>query len=221
MKLSASFLSCIGTIGLLLAVPDRAVADPIVLLPDATGSINAFNGQIFTGVDTFISDNNSNRFSAIIEFDLAPFAGGRVGSGRLTGSIVANNALDTGVRRIGLSAYAGNRMLDSGDLARHAIPFGTVSYHPLPTGENGLVTFSFDITSALQTLLLGGADAVGIRFDALNFQAPSAVSLPGAVAPTSLQISAVPEPSTFGLLAIAVAAWLSGSLAKRPSFDLG
>jgi hypothetical protein len=207
MKQSASILSCVTAIVVSLALPHRAVADPVVLFADAVGSINAFNGQILTrDSETFISNNNSNQFSAILEFDLAAFAGGQVGKSRLTGSIVANNALDTGVRQIALSAYAGNLMLDAEDLFRPAITFGTVTYHPRPTGENGLVGFSFDVTSQLNTVLRGGADAVGIRFDALNFQAPSAVSLPGAVAPTSLEISPVPEPSTLSLLTIAVAA---------------
>jgi hypothetical protein len=208
MKFITPFWSCAVVVGLSVASPGRALADPIILQPVAVGSVNALNGQIFTqDFQTFISSNNSNQFSAILEFDLSAFEGRRAGSSRLAGSLSANNALDTGSRQIGLSAYSGNLMLDVEDLIRPAIPIGSVTYHPLPTGEDPSVSFDFDITPAVNTLLLGGANAVGIRFDALNFQAPSTVNLPGQIfAPTRLEISPVPEPATLTLLGIGLAA---------------
>ncbi len=213
MKSSASLLSCVATIGVLLALPGRAAADPVRLFADAFGSIDALSGRIFTqDSQTFISSNNANQLSAILEFDLAAFAGGPVGKSRLSGSIVVNNALETGVRRIGLSAYAGNLMVDIEDLDRPAIPIGTVSYHP---PRDFAVGFSFDMTSTLNTLLRGGADSVGIRFDALNFQAPSAVTMPGSFGVTNLEISRAPEPSTLTLLTIAGAVGWARRVPRR------
>ena len=216
MKSATLFLSCAVVVGLPLASPGRALADPIIILqPVAVGSVNALDGQIFTqDFQTFISSNNSNQFSAILEFDLSTLEGRRAGSSRLTGAISANNALDTGSREIGLSAFSGNLMLEVEDLTRPAIPIGTVTYHPFPTGENSQVGFNFDITPALNTLLLGGANAMGIRFDALNFQAPSSVNLAGSFfMPTRLEISPVPRPATLSLLGIGLAA--TGWRARR------
>lgn len=218
MKSATLFLSCAVVVGLPLALPGRALADPIILLPVAVGSINALNGQIFTqDFQTFISRNHSNQFSAILEFDLSAFAGRPLGSSRLTGALSANNALDTGSRQIGLSAFPGNLMLEVEDLTRPAIAIGSVTYHPLPTGDSQ-VAFDFDTTPTLNTLLFGGANAVGIRFDALNFQAPSTVNLAGSFfEPTRLEINPVPEPTTLSLLGIGLAA--TGWQARRRRND--
>ena len=77
MKSATLFLSCAVVVGLSVASPGRALADPIIILqPVAVGSVNALNGQIFTqDFQTFISSNNSNQFSAILEFDLLNLGG--------------------------------------------------------------------------------------------------------------------------------------------------
>jgi len=223
MNCASVFLSSALVIGLTVALPDRALADPMILPPVAVGSINALDGQVFTqDFQTFISRNNSNQFSAILEFDLSAFAGHPVGSSRLTGAVSANNALDTGSRQIGLSAYAGDLMVEVDDLTRSAIPIGSVTYHPSPTGNDVQVAFNLAITSTLNTLLLGGATAAGIRFDALNFQAPSTVNLAGSsFGPTRLEITPTPEPTTLSLLGIGLAAigWQTRRRRDRHLFD--
>jgi hypothetical protein len=112
----------------------------------------------------------------------------------LVGTIFANNFLDTGDRIIDLLLYGGDGLLSTTDFEIPAISAGTATYHP-PLDRS--VSYIFDVTNIVQSIIDGGYDFVGVRFAALNMQAPSQLN-PDAL-PT-LELIAVPEPSSLILL---------------------
>lgn len=147
--------------------------------------------------------------SAVVEYDVSAFAGMHLKAGTLDGSVFANNFLDTGERIIEILLFAGDGTLSPSDFQIAATGVGTVSYHPRPLPPSDRdVAFSFDVTDFVQSLLDGGDTFVGVRFAALNVQAPSQLS---ALEPPTLSL--VSEPTTLGLLGIGFATF--GMLAHR------
>jgi hypothetical protein len=94
------------------------------------------------------------------EFDVAAFTGGQVASATISGRVSVNNAFDVGVRGFDFLLYAGNGAADLTDHQIAATLVGTGSYHP-PLQSS--FTFSFDVTSTVQTLLNNGATWIGLR----------------------------------------------------------
>jgi hypothetical protein len=143
------------------------------LTPTASGSVD----QVSNTVDSrpLISNNDNNRYSAILEYDLSSFTASSVTSATIAGTVFVNNALDQGNRTIAIEIFAGHSGVSLGDATVQATTVGTVTYHP-PVNDH--VDFSFDITTVLRNLLNSGATYIGIRFRGVNNpQAPSMLSV--------------------------------------------
>lgn len=199
-----------------VAFPASLRADPItVLMPVVSGAVNdvpvdGIGDSLSTA--PFISRVDRpgfhiNVFSAILEFDVSSLAHSPIHRATIAGTIESNNSLDTGTREIALSLFVGDGQLTVADFAITAQRIGTVQYHPTPTGPEQSVSFSFPITAALHDLLDNGAMFAGIRFDAVNFQAPSALSQPftGALPHLAIDSATTPEPTSLLLIGTGLA----------------
>lgn len=119
---------------------------------------DSFNSSPFQGLLRKGGPTQEDR--AIQEFPASAFAGSTVTSAVLDGLITSNNAFDVGVRTFEFRLYAGNGTADLSNFSQNGIVVGTASYHP------PLVTslpYSFDVTSAAQTLISGGATWIGLQ----------------------------------------------------------
>jgi hypothetical protein len=187
----------------------EAAAEPITLSPVAVGSVEGLSGTVLA--EPFITRTDRPGFtqqlhSAIVEFDVTALSSVRVATSRLTGTIQANNFLDTGRRDIGVFVFSGNGVVDVLDFSAAGSQVGSVSYHPTPVGADRAVAFSFDVTIPLQRLIDTGASDIAVRFDALNFQAPSVLEARDCCFnPTQLHVTPVPEPGTLLLLSSGIA----------------
>ncbi len=119
---------------------------------------DSFNTASFQGLIRKSGASLEDR--AIQEFDAAAFAGGTLASATITGTIFVNNSFDVGVRGFDFLVYAGNGNTDLSDHQTAAVLIGTGSYHP-PLQSS--FTYSFDATSAVQSLVNGGATWIGLR----------------------------------------------------------
>ena len=134
-----------------------------------------------------------------MEYDLSTFSGMTLDSVSLDGTIFANNFLDTGVRNIDILLFGGDGVLSTADFQIAATSVGTASYSP-PTDSS--VTFGFDVTGLVNSLIDSGVNFIGVRFTALNYQAPSQLS---EFNPPTLTVTAVPEPTTLALMGLGLA----------------
>ena len=205
-SISRAWFVVVMTASLTLAgrAAHEAGADPITLTPVAVGSVEGLSGTVLA--NPFISRSDRPGFtqqvhSAIVEFDVTALSGVRIATSRLRGTIEANNFLDTGRRDVGAFVFSGNGIVDVLDFSAAGSQVGSVSYHPTPVGADRAVAFSFDLTIPLQHLIDTGATDIAVRFEALNFQAPSVLSTPGSIfSPTQLDVTPVPEPGSLLLL---------------------
>jgi hypothetical protein len=207
-----------------LGLASVTVADPIYTFsPVAVGSVEGLSGTILA--DPFISRTDrpgftQQRHSAIVEFDVAALSGVRVASW-LTGTIQANDFLDTGRRDIGAVVFPGNGDVDVLDFSAAGSHVGSVSYHPTPFGADYHVAFSFNLTIPLQRLIDSGASDIAVRFEGLNFQAPSVLSTPDCCfSPTQLHVTPVPEPGTLLLFGTGAAGLIASRHRRAHGWEL-
>ena len=120
---------------------------------------DTFNGAPFEGLMRRVSSVEDR---AIQEFNVASLAGSTIVSATLSGTIFSNNSFDVGVRTFAFSLYAGNGAANLSDFQITATVVGNASYHP-PAQTN--FTYSFNVASALQTLISGGATFVGLKVE--------------------------------------------------------
>ncbi len=120
---------------------------------------DSFNAPTFPGL---LRQTSTQEDRAVQEFDLTALAGATLQSATLSGTVSVNNAFDNGPRTFDFALYAGNGTVDLSDFQVAAIIVGGGSYHP-PTQTS--FTYSFDVTSTVQSLLNGGANFVGLKVD--------------------------------------------------------
>ena len=120
---------------------------------------DAFNAAPFDGL---LRQTSTLEDRAIQDFDVSSLAGATLQSATLSGTIFVNNSFDVGPRVFDFSLYTGNGAADLSDFQIASTSVGSGSYHP-PTQSS--FAYSFDVTSALQQLLGGGASFVGLKVD--------------------------------------------------------
>lgn len=123
------------------------------------GQGDAFNAAPFEGL---LRQTASTEDRAIQEFNLSSLAGATIQSATLSGQVAVNNAFDNGQRTFAFSLYAGNGVAELSDFQISAVAVGTGQYAP-PSQSS--FNYSFDVTSALSTLLSSGANFVGLKVD--------------------------------------------------------
>jgi hypothetical protein len=158
---------------IVFALGSTALATPQVLDPVAGGSTSATSTS-----STGWIENSTDPHRALVEYDLAGFAGHIIDDASLSGSIWANNSLDLGQRDISVGLYSGNGVIQTSDYAVSTAYIGTVSYHP---PSDGSVYFDLDVRTQLQQLLNGSATHAGVRFTPITTQSWSALKGPGLV----------------------------------------
>jgi len=119
---------------------------------------DSFNATPFTGLLRKVTSSGIED-RAIQEFNAAAFAGATLQSAQLSGGIGSNNAFDVGVRTFDFVLYAGNGTADFSDFQVAGTVVGSASYHPPITTS---LTYSFDVTSTVQTLITNGATWIGL-----------------------------------------------------------
>ncbi|MCC7010986.1 MAG: hypothetical protein IT454_00375 [Planctomycetes bacterium] len=156
----APFVGALALVSSTLAaqtfVPSVAVS---VRDTDLDGLGDGFNAAPFNGL---LRQTSTLEERAIQEFDLGSLAGAWIQSATLEGAIFVNNSFDVGPRNFDFSLYAGNGVGELGDFQSVSTFVGSGSYHP-PTQSS--FQYSFDVTSAVQALLAGGAQHVGLKVD--------------------------------------------------------
>jgi PEP-CTERM motif len=212
MKNTATILGVASLFGILLILPGSARADPIrLLLPAVVGAVNDVPTD---GIgDVVVSDPLISRVpgrnvsSAIVEFDLSGLTR-PVRHVHFDTFITASSFEDTGPRTIAISLFSGNGRLDTNDFAIPALRLGAVTYDP--TADVRVAVFEGRITPLLNQLIEEGATFAGVRYEAVNFQAPSLVQSrrpPFGFSPVmTVNTSPVPEPTSIMLLGGAVTA---------------
>jgi hypothetical protein len=195
-------------LSLITAFSFQANGYAVSLFPSVFGSIedsppDGIGDTIVTSVPGVIDNVSSppapipRDTSAIVEYNVSSFADMPKITAFLDGTIFVNNALDTGERIIDILVFQGDGVLSTSDFQIPATSVGTVSYSP-PLDTS--VSFSLDITNIVQSLIDGGNSFIGVRFEALNEQAPSQLL---SSSPPTLELTTVPEPaSTLSLLAL-------------------
>lgn len=200
-KIKKFLLSLAFILGSGYAFSSNAV---VILTPTVFGSIedsppNGIGDTVVTFVPGVIDKVSSppapaaRVTSAIVEYDVGRFSGTTLPSVSLDGAIFANNFLDTGIRNIDILLFEGDGVLSTTDFQIAATSIGMVAYAP-PIDAN--VSFIFNVTDLVNSLIRGGATFIGVRFEALNEQAPSQLS---SFNPPTLTI---PEPATVALLSL-------------------
>jgi hypothetical protein len=119
---------------------------------------DSFNAAPFEGVISKTSPQAETR--AIQEFNVSAFTGLSIQSAVISGKVSVNNAFDVGVRTFDFLLYTANGSAELSDFQIPATFVGTGSYYP-PTPPN--FTYSFDVTSVVQTMLNSGATWVGLK----------------------------------------------------------
>ncbi len=151
---------------------------------DGTG--DSFNASPFEGLIRKVAPTQEDR--AIQEFDVAPFTTQPLVSATLSGTVFVNNAFDNGVRTFAFRLYAGDGLGTLGDYQVPATQVGTGSYHP-PAQSS--FTYSFDVTSAVQSLISGGATWIGLRVEAT-----SSPNFPNVLDGATSKLAVVVSPTT-------------------------
>ena len=160
-RLTRWFPTTLTAAAAVLALSGTAHADdlsPVVAFSvldqplDGNGNtINAFTGLIRT--------QSTRADRAMQEFDVSAFAGFTVTSATISGTIFNNNAGGTFPRTFDFQLYTGNGVADVSDYEISAASVGNASWAaPTPPLE-----FSYDVTSAVQNLLDGGATFIGLK----------------------------------------------------------
>jgi len=126
--------------------------------PPTDGVGDSFNAAPFTGLIQKTSPQSEDR--AIQEFNVAAFTGATLQSATLSGKVSVNNAFDVGPRSFDFLLYAGNGVADLSDFQIPAVVVGSGSYYP-PMPPN--FTYSFDVRTAVQSLLASGATWIGLK----------------------------------------------------------
>jgi len=152
------------TLGLVLPAPSPAQTfAPLVRasIKDSPrdGLGDAFSAAPFEGL---LRQTASAEERAIQEFDVGALAGATIQSATLAGQVAVNNAFDNGLRTFAFSLYAGNGVADLSDFQISSQVVGSGQYAP-PSQTS--FAYSFDVTSALQSLISGGASFVGLKVD--------------------------------------------------------
>src|SRR5882672_3983317 len=174
--------------------------DTVTLTPEAFGSVqdNPVNGigDIVLAIPYIANapEPFGNVYSAIVEYNASEFVGVTATAAMLTGTIYANNFLDTGDRIIEALVFAGTGVVEPSDFQISAASLGVVSYHP-PIDRS--VSFAFDLLPEFQALIADGSQHVGVRFAGVNFQAPSQLNVDAL---PILTVTTVPEPTSLLLL---------------------
>ena len=205
IKTAMFFLNLILICGYAFPADATTLVPTVTLVPSVFGSIedsppDGVGDTIVTFVPGVIDNVPSPPApiarvdSAIVEYDLGSFLGVQLSTAFLDGTVFANNFLDTGDRFIDILLFEGDGVLSTSDFQIPATSVGTVSYRP-PLDRS--VSFNLNVKSLVQPIIDGGNGFIGFRFAALNEQAPSQLS---AFDPPTLELSAVPEPSTILLI---------------------
>jgi hypothetical protein len=122
------------------------------------GMGDTFNAAPFHGVISISTPQLESR--AIQEFNVSAFTGTSIQSAILAGKVSVNNSFDVGVRTFDFLLYTANGVAELSDFQIPALFVGAGQYYP-PAPPN--FTYSFDVTSVLQTMLDGGATWVGLK----------------------------------------------------------
>ncbi len=192
-------LTSVASIALL-----ASVANATDILPTIKASIHdqphdgipdSFNVAPFEGLLRLQAGNREDR--AIQEFDVAAFTSMQISTATLSGRISVNNSQDNGPRTFDFLLYAGNGAADLTDYSIADVFVGNGQYHPPNTSS---FDYSFDVTTAVQSLLNGGATWVGLKVvctSTPNF--PNILEVATfATPPVPLSILAIDLPSTVG-----------------------
>ncbi len=119
---------------------------------------DAFNPIPHTGLISLSSPQTESR--AIQEFNVSTFTGLLIQSATISGKVSVNNSVDVGVRSFDFFLYVANGNPELTDFQIAATFVGSGSYHP-PTPPD--FTYSFDVTSVVQTMMNSGAQWIGLR----------------------------------------------------------
>ncbi|MCB9846246.1 MAG: hypothetical protein H6811_09700 [Phycisphaeraceae bacterium] len=119
------------------------------------GSGDSFNNSPFEGL---IRATSSQEDRPILEYDASAFVGQTV-TATIRGTIFNNNAGGTFPREFKFDIYSGNGTADLSDFQFAGFQVGDASW-PAPTPP---LEFSFDVTTAVQTILDAGNGFIGFR----------------------------------------------------------
>jgi hypothetical protein len=195
---------------------DRTLLSGTTFLPVATASIHdeLRNGQgdsFNTIFDGLLRQTASIEDRAIAEFNLASVAASPVNLAVLDFSLAVNSQ-GTPLRTFDVFVYAGNGQGDLADFSTPGTKVGTVNL----IGSEGGDTYRLDVTNAVQALLAGGSQVVGVRVDPVNDSTPS------LFLDASLTINGAPAPSgQRGWESIPNAIRMNGTDSFRVEVDVG
>jgi hypothetical protein len=168
---------------------DRTLPSGTTFSPIVTASIhdeprdglgNSFN----TVFDSTVRQTPSAEDRAIAEFDVSRVAAAPVNLAVLDFTLGVNGQ-GTPLRTYDVYAYAGNGQGDLADFSTPGTKVGTVTL----TGSQMGHDYRLDVTSAVQALLGGGNQVIGVRVDPVNDSTPT------LFLDATLTINGAPAPS--------------------------
>ena len=192
-----------ASLAAVLLVPAfSAHAGTAVLVPASLASA-IDNGPADGAFDSFTGEGsiNNNGFTELrtnMEFDLAGLTPGSVGSATLTFTLTAFE----GVRQLEVHGGGGDGSVDLADFSLD----GLIEAIVLDTTSASVVSYSIDVTMAVQAALLGGAShvAFGVRESPANSANFDVIFMEIFGPGPQLTVTAVPLPAAGALMPAAL-----------------
>ncbi len=171
------------------------------------GDGDAFNTPPFQGLlrrVTSVPPSREDR--AVVEFDLAPFAGLDLSRTTLTLTITTNNFGGASFRQYDVLLYAGDGAAELSDFSIAGTLAQRIGYD---INTNPVSTFTLDVVSQLRPLL-ASSPFLGVRLDPIGSD-----NFPSILVASSLDVQAAPEPPAVLLLGLGLLMIMGDATAKH------
>jgi hypothetical protein len=187
------------------------LASAAVLNPIFTASIHhefnstpdSFEPDPFFGLVRYVPASGVES-RAIAEFDLTGISAATLTAADLQFTFEYNNSVAPTTRQFDLRPYSGNGVADLSDYQAPAQILGPYTLSP----TNDPAFYSVSILSQVKTILNGGSNFVGARFEAIGSLNPPTIVY-------NVTMTIVPEPSSLIIAAIGLAIGLVFVVTKR------